>query len=219
MHRFSWIAWAFLLGSLLACSGGNDHASGDRTERIGALGFSMEMPPGRGWQVRKTDTSITLERRDVAGSHTIGSTLIVVQAHSEPFASTMPPESEVASRFLKERSIDFRAREEEGDASYVSTGEITREGKKLYELIYEVLSRRPLDDPAWEDGTWRGQVEIYLYFPRPEGGRRFFSFSIFDTRRARWDVPPDRLRTIDGVIDSFHVEDAILLPLLKGASS
>ena len=198
------LAWSASLALLLACATpGPEERSLVPYERVGTADFSFEAPIGRGWNLRLTEFSATIERRTTSWMHPIETILICVLKHPLAPLRADLSERELAMQFLEAEKAILCESEAEEDVRNVFVQERTRHEKKLYQLTYDIHSRYRSDDPAWGDEVLLRKGEIYAYFPDGPRGSSFFCFEIRITHRAGYPERPETLRLIDRVIDSF----------------
>jgi hypothetical protein len=177
-------------------------------ERVGNTFFTVETPPGSGWEIRSNDLSVSMERRESAWLQTIGKTLINVSIHPLPQGPEVRSEQDLAKRFLgseKERYYGL----EPGDAmSTLIDKESDEHGHTLYGIQYSAWWRQLSTDPMWADEISDVKAEVYVSFPEGPSGSKYYRFEIMVTRVAGWATRWEDLRLIDGVIDSVQEKEA-----------
>jgi hypothetical protein len=213
MRTMEWLAQSLLLGVLAGCAAPAAPAARRFPERIGTPSFSIEVPPGQGWEIEKTDVSLTLERRWTSWLQTFETTLISVS--ERPLTTPPKPlsEPELASQLLDHEKEILCEHEEDVNLSNEYRQVLPRFGRMFYQLSRETRSSIRSDDPNWGDDHWLQKIEIYVTFPEGFQGSRYFSFTIRETHRVGWAAQPGTVRLIDGVLGSFQVEQppALLL--------
>jgi hypothetical protein len=207
------LAGSALLALLLACASPAPNAhSVAAPDRVGAAGFSIDVPPGRSWDFRRTDFSVTLERRGTSWWRAAESVLICVSKHPLAALGLPIPERELAARFFDAEKAILLETEAEEDVSSMVQQEWSRQGRTMYRLIYDIHSRYRSDDPAWGADVLHQKGEIYAYYPDGALGSHFYCFEIRATRRQSYPGEVQTLRMIDRVIDSFRREEPARAP-------
>ena len=207
MKRMLWLLVSTGVGALLACQtslGGNTFAR--PYERIGVGTFSIEMPPGEGWHLEQSDSSLTFERRETSWFQTIGTTLMSVSSHPLPGLAKTVSEEAFAKRFLEEEEASRAEPTQNGDIGNVFNEELTPDGKRLHRLTSEGRSCIRSDESAWADEPWASKTEIIVYFPEGLRGRLFYSFECRESHRVGFPKDPGGPRLVDWVNESFQME-------------
>ncbi len=207
MHRpLGMVTLAWLL-ALAACGAPDRNPAAPPLARVGTGSFSIEMPPGRGWQVERSEFSLTLVRRASSWSRVTEEVRICVSKHPLAAGARPTPEQDLAREFLDSEEMLLWAEEGEEAVSSASRQELSRNGRRLFELAYSAQSIRRAPSAAGSVGDWIRTAEVYVQFPGGVQDPSFFSFEIRETHRLGAQAPEGILRLIDAVIDGFRVEE------------
>jgi hypothetical protein len=187
-----------------------DEGSGDR---VGNASFSIELPPGGGWNLACTGTILRLERLDHTGFHSrIGRTVIEVREHPLPANTDPRSVEELARQFIQSEKAKYLGLGREFVFSPAVEKGTWDLAKPLFGIAYSASSPEPLDNQIWGHDISEVRREIYVYFPKGSSGPVFFSFDIIVARSEGWTSEWESLRWIDGVIRSFQWKESLKEP-------
>jgi hypothetical protein len=180
-------------------------------QRIDLGSFSIEPPPGPGWQMiekKKTDIAFKLTMpgpppRIMTSRHilvTRDSTVKQQRKMSEErLANTYRNQEEQGMMILGTLKGNYKV-------GNVKKGIVTRGEKRLYFMSYRTIQKQPKDQSGREVVT---QTELYLYFP-PHFSRDhfFFIFHVADAclTEASKGCGSFDTKSIFPVIDSLHIK-------------